>query len=117
MNYGLPDCDLDSSLILERILNLLLDGTCIDANQIDDLLSKLHFLALSGQKATCALASVNCHQLGGLYSRLPPDCKNGYMLLHLLVMVGSPESLRLAVKHIKSSYVNSWKTGAYIPVL
>jgi hypothetical protein len=114
MSYGLPDSDLNSSLILERILNLLPDGTCVDANQIDDLLSKLHFLLLSGQKAICSLASVNCYQLGGLYSRLPPHCKNRYMLLHLLVMVGSPESLRLAVKHIKSSDVNSWKMGAYI---
>lgn len=114
MSNGQPDCDLNASLILEQILNLLPDGTYIDANRIDNLLSKLHFLLLRGQKTICSLAGVNCHQLTSLYSRLPPDCKNRYMLLHLLLMIGNPESLRLAVKHIKLSDVNSWQTGAYI---
>lgn len=114
MRLGLPDCDLSPELIIERIFNLLSDAAFIEANQADELLSKLHYLLLSDHKDTCSLAGVNCHQLGCLYSRLPTDCKNRYMLLHLLVMIGSQESLKLAVEFINSSDINSWKTGAYI---
>ncbi len=63
------------------------------------LLRGLHTLFLKGERE--AILALNPLELAELDDALPPECPNRFLLLHLLVLIGSEHSLRIAVQRMK----------------
>jgi hypothetical protein len=87
--------------ILEQLLVHRDDVAASDPAILGGLLRGLHTLLLKGERAQ--IAALDPRQLAELDEAVPPQCSNRFLVLHLLVLIRSDQSLRIAVARMKQS--------------